>query len=91
MMVELQKTKTCNIFLTFFLAREYQISMFWWVLLDKLICLISIKFDFFFFLVFQSRVSLCSHGCPGICSVDQAGLELRDLPASASQVLELKV
>jgi hypothetical protein len=28
---------------------------------------------------------------PGTPSVDQAGLELRNLPASASQVLELKV
>jgi hypothetical protein len=42
--------------------------------------------NFFFFLVFQDRVSLCSPGCPGTHSVDQAGLELRDLPASASQV-----
>ncbi|GAB1289332.1 Membrane metallo-endopeptidase-like 1 [Apodemus speciosus] len=30
-------------------------------------------------------VSLCSPGCPGTHSVDQAGLELRNLPASASQ------
>jgi hypothetical protein len=28
-----------------------------------------------------------SPGCPRICSVDQAILELRDLPASSSQVL----
>jgi hypothetical protein len=42
-------------------------------------------------LVFQDRVSLCSPGCPGTHSVDQAGLELRNLPASASQVLELEV
>ncbi|GAB1284923.1 Sodium/hydrogen exchanger 4 [Apodemus speciosus] len=35
-------------------------------------------------------VSLCSSGCPGTHSVDQAGLELRNLPASASQVLGLK-
>jgi hypothetical protein len=35
-------------------------------------------------------VSLCSPGCPGTHSVDQAGLELRNLPASASQVLGLK-
>jgi hypothetical protein len=41
----------------------------------------------FFFLVFRDRVSLCSPGCPGTHSVDQAGLELRNLPASASQVL----
>jgi hypothetical protein len=35
----------------------------------------------------QDRVSLCSPSCPGTHSVDQAGLELRNLPASASQVL----
>jgi hypothetical protein len=35
-------------------------------------------------------VSLCSPGCPGTHSVDQAGLELRNLPASASRVLGLK-
>jgi hypothetical protein len=40
--------------------------------------------------VFQDRVSLCSPGCPGTHSVDQAGLELRNLLASASQVLGLK-
>jgi hypothetical protein len=38
----------------------------------------------------QDRVSLCSLGCSGTHSVDQAGLELRNLPASASQVLGLK-
>jgi hypothetical protein len=43
------------------------------------------------FLVFRDRVSLCSPGCPGTHFVDQAGLELRNLPASASQVLGLKV
>jgi hypothetical protein len=41
-------------------------------------------------LVFWGRVSLCSSGCPGTHSVDQAGLELRNLPASASRVLGLK-
>jgi hypothetical protein len=41
-------------------------------------------FFFFFFLVFQDRVSLYSPGCPGPHSVDQAGLELRNLPTSAS-------
>jgi hypothetical protein len=44
-----------------------------------------------FILVFQVRVSLRSPGCPGTHSVDQAGLELRNLLASASQVLGLKV
>jgi hypothetical protein len=41
-------------------------------------------------IVFRDRVSLYSPGCPGTHSVDQAGLELRNPPASASQVLGLK-
>lgn len=40
---------------------------------------------------FRDRVSLCSSGCPGTHFVDQTGLKLRNLPASASQVLGLKV
>jgi hypothetical protein len=40
--------------------------------------------------VFGDRVSLYSPGCPGTHSVDQAGLKLRNPPASASQVLGLK-
>jgi hypothetical protein len=48
-------------------------------------------FSFCFgFLVFRDRVSLCSPGCPGTHFVDQAGLELRNPPASASRVLGLK-
>ena len=39
-------------------------------------------FCFAFF--FLDKVSLCSPGCPGTCTVDQAGLKLGDLPASAS-------
>jgi hypothetical protein len=39
---------------------------------------------------FRDRVYLYSPGCPGTLSVDQAGLKLRNLPASASQVLGLK-
>jgi hypothetical protein len=46
--------------------------------------------SFFLFLIFRDRVSLCSPGYPGTHFVDQAGLELRSSPASASQVLELK-
>jgi hypothetical protein len=38
----------------------------------------------------RDRVSLCSPGCPGTHFVDQAGLELRNPPASASRVLGLK-
>jgi hypothetical protein len=41
-------------------------------------------------MVFQDRVSLCSPGCPGTHTVDQAGLKLRNSPASGSQVLGLK-
>ena len=41
--------------------------------------------------VFWDRVSLCIPGCPEIHSVDQAGLELRDLLGSAFWVLGLKV
>jgi hypothetical protein len=50
-------------------------------------------FVFCFVLVcfFRDRVSLCSPGCPGTHSVDPAVLELRNLPASASRVLGLKV
>jgi hypothetical protein len=51
--------------------------------------LVCFVFVFLFFP--RDRVSLCSPGCPGTHFVDQAGLELRNPPASASQVLELKV
>jgi hypothetical protein len=44
----------------------------------------------FWFLVFRDRIPLYSPGCPGTHFVDQAGLKLRNLPASASQVLGLK-
>jgi hypothetical protein len=49
-----------------------------------------VSLGFFFGGGVQDRVSLCSPGCPGTHSVDQAGLELRNPPASASQVLGLK-
>jgi hypothetical protein len=56
------------------------------------LCVVYVySFCLFFVFVFRDRVSLCSSGCPGTHSVDQAGLELRNLPASASQVLGLKV
>jgi hypothetical protein len=47
-------------------------------------------FFVFCFFVFRDRVSLYSPGHPGTHFVDQAGLELRNLPASASRVLGLK-
>jgi hypothetical protein len=45
---------------------------------------------FVWFLFFRDRVSLYSPGCPGAHFVDQAGLELRNPPATASRVLGLK-
>jgi hypothetical protein len=55
-------------------------------------CLFFVLFWVFcFVLVFRDRVSLYSPGCPGTHFVDQADLELRNLPASASRVLGLKV
>jgi hypothetical protein len=54
------------------------------------IVLFFFLFLVFFFFVFRDRVSLCSPDCPGTHFVDQAGLELRNPPASASQVLGLK-
>ena len=48
--------------------------------------LVFFCFVFWFGLVFRDRVSLYSPGCPGT----QAGLQLRNSPASASRVLGLK-
>ena len=50
----------------------------------------SILGVFCLFWVFRDRVSLYSPGCPGNHFVDQAVLELRNLPASASRVLGSK-
>ena len=48
-------------------------------------------FPFFVCLfVYQDRVSLCSSNCPGTHSVDQAGLELRNPPASVSASAGIK-
>ena len=47
-------------------------------------------FLFFVYLFFPDRVSLCNPCCPGTHSVDQAGTELRNVTASATQVLGLK-
>jgi hypothetical protein len=49
-----------------------------------------VLFWFVLVLVFRDSVSLYSPGCPGTHFVDQAGLELRNPPASASRVPGLK-
>jgi hypothetical protein len=54
------------------------------------VCVRSDERIFFFFWFFWDRISLYSPGCPGTHFVDQAGLELRNPPASAFQVLGLK-
>jgi hypothetical protein len=42
------------------------------------------KYNYILFcFVFQDKDSLCSPGCPGTRSVDEAGLELGDPPVSA--------
>jgi hypothetical protein len=50
----------------------------------------SFLFVCLFCFVFRDRVSLCSPGCLRTHFVDQASLELRNPPASASQMLGLK-
>jgi hypothetical protein len=70
-------------------------SSFWpitgrWLQQPTFIWFYFIYLFIYLFLIFQDRVSLYSPGCPGTHFVNQAGLELRNLPASASQVLGLK-
>jgi hypothetical protein len=57
--------------------------------LVRLINILESKVVLFWILVFRDRDSLC-RCCPGTHSVDQAGLEFRNPPAFASQVLGLK-
>ena len=81
-------TFNLNNFLDIFSLLEIEF-LFWFFVL---FCFGLVWFWFWFwFLVFWDRVFLYSPGCPGTHSVDQAGLELRNPPASASQVLGLKV
>jgi hypothetical protein len=54
--------------------------------------ILFIYFIYYYYLgSVRDRVSLYSHGCLGTHFVDQDDLKLRNLPASASQVLGLKV
>lgn len=61
-------------------------------------CMVELCFQVYFILspgcfvyslIFRVQVSLCSLDCSGH-ALDQAGLELRDPPPSASQMLGLK-
>jgi hypothetical protein len=66
------------------LVLMWSLAMIWYLKFKK-------KIRKKYILVFRDRVSLYSPGCPGTHSVDQAGLKLRNSPASDSQVLGLKV
>ena len=78
----------------FVLSTEQQryksLGFFWFFCLFVWVLVLVWFFGVFCF-VFRDRVSLCSSDCPGTQSVDQAVLEVRNLPASTSQVLGLKV
>jgi hypothetical protein len=78
--VPLRARTNLSFFLFFFL------SFFRFVLF----CFVLFCFVLFCFVLFLDRVSLYSLGCPETHSVDRAGLELRNPPASASRVLGLK-
>jgi hypothetical protein len=56
----------------------------YYLFIYSFVYLLCIYYYVLFCFVFQDKVSPCGLGCPGTHSVDQAVLELRDLPASAS-------
>lgn len=58
--------------------------------LQFLLCLTTTQLKTQVHTFLQNRVYLCSPGCTGTYSVDQTGLKLKDLPASALWVLGLK-
>jgi hypothetical protein len=64
--------------------------LFCFVLFFAFFCLVGFFCFILFGFVFEDTVSLYSPGCPGTHFVDQAGLELRNPPASASRVQGLK-
>ena len=80
-----------SVFSTFYFSPlPLSFPWFW----DFLFCVLELNpvphSYFVVVVVFRYRVSLCSPDCLGTHSVDQTDLELRNLPASASQVLGLK-
>jgi hypothetical protein len=60
------------------------VFLVWWGFFGLFLFLFCFCFVFVFVFVFRDRVSLYSPGCPGTHFVDQASLELRNLPSSAS-------
>jgi hypothetical protein len=102
MTINLQKHESLNTGKTFFVVVGLVwFGLFWFkfcfvlfcfaLLCFALLCFALLCFALFcFVLFFRDRVSLYSPGCPGTQSVAQAGLELRNPSASASQVLGLK-
>jgi hypothetical protein len=79
--------KKKNMFLSLVACSSGFYTLLSWVTLLFCFCFLFVCL----FFVFRDSISLCSPGCPGTHSVDQAGLELRSPPASASRVLGLKV
>ena len=72
-------------------SAEEEGSLFSYTLLiDCYISQVCSVVELCLFLFFPDRVSLCSSGCPRTHSVDQAGLEFRNPPASASQGVGVK-
>jgi hypothetical protein len=78
-----------------FLRNPLALDPDWWNNLEQIFVDFRLKspVGFFFFLVwfFETEFLCVAPGCLGTHSVDQAGLELRNPSASASQVLGLKV
>jgi hypothetical protein len=83
--LKINKTTTKKIHFLFFLSFFF-FGVFVLILFIYLFIYLFV-FCFFVFFVF----SLCSPGYPGTHSIEQAVLVFRNLPASASQVLGLKV
>jgi hypothetical protein len=89
----LQFCPNCSVFalqMPFHFIRSHLliVSLRAWAI-SVLVLNVFLLFVGFFFLI-SRRVSLYRPGCPGTHSVDQAGLEHKNLPAPASQVLGLK-
>jgi hypothetical protein len=88
----------CCLVLLNFLYNSFCFILLYYILLSFAVMFLLKRMVFLLLLLllllllfFQDRVSLYSSGCPGTHFVDQAGLKLRNPPASAFWVLGLKV